>query len=91
MHRAAKLQFERTAREFALWRAVPEDERSQGPAWWRPAFEVAGQQEELPPKDIRLLERRLTPICRRRRNLHGSPAAIDWQNGALDETGAIGR
>ncbi|HMH97552.1 MAG TPA: hypothetical protein VK577_13355 [Bradyrhizobium sp.] len=31
MHTAARLQFERAAREFAQWRAVPEDERSPAP------------------------------------------------------------
>ena len=57
MHRAAKLQFERVAREFAQWRAVPEDERSQAPAWWwQPAFEVAEQQEEMAPLECHYLE-----------------------------------
>jgi len=57
MHRAAKLQFERVAREFAQWRAVPDDERSPAPAWWwQPAFEVTGQQEELAPQECHLLE-----------------------------------
>jgi hypothetical protein len=50
MHSAAKFQFERAVREFSQWRAVPADERSPAPAWWwQPAFEVAGQQEEMPP------------------------------------------
>jgi hypothetical protein len=50
MHPAAKFQFERAVREFSQWRAVPADERSPGPAWWwLPAFEIAGQQEEMPP------------------------------------------
>ena len=57
MHRAAKLQFERVAREFAKWRAVPEDERSPAPAWWwQPAFEVAGRREELAPQECHHLE-----------------------------------
>jgi hypothetical protein len=30
MHPAANIQFERAVREFAQWRAVPEDERSPG-------------------------------------------------------------
>jgi hypothetical protein len=48
MHPAAKLQFERTAREFAQWRAVPEEDRSPAPAWWwQPAFEVVTQLEEM--------------------------------------------
>jgi hypothetical protein len=50
MHQAAKFQFERAVREFSRWRAVPEDERSQAPAWWwQPAFEVREQQDEMPP------------------------------------------
>jgi hypothetical protein len=48
MHPTAKFQFERAAREFAQWRAVPECERSPAPAWWwQPAFEVIGQQGEM--------------------------------------------
>ena len=48
MHQTAKFQFERTAREFAQWRAVPEDERSPAPAWWwQPALEVVEQHEEM--------------------------------------------
>ena len=49
MHPAAKFQFERTAREYSKWRAVPEPERSPAPAWWwQPAFEVLNQHEEMP-------------------------------------------
>jgi hypothetical protein len=41
MHLLSKLNFERAAREFAQWRAVPEKERSPAPAWWwQPAFEL---------------------------------------------------
>jgi hypothetical protein len=48
MHPAAKLQFERTAREFAQWRAVPEEDRSPAPAcWWQPAMEVVAQHEGM--------------------------------------------
>jgi hypothetical protein len=50
MHPAAKLQFERTAGEFAEWRAVPEAQRSGAPAWWwQPAFEVRDRQELMSP------------------------------------------
>ena len=50
MHQAAKFQFERTAREFSDWRAVPESERSPAPAWWwQPAFEVRELQEVMIP------------------------------------------
>ena len=69
MHQSAKFQFERTAREFAQWRAVPEDERSPAPAWWwQPAFEVVAQHEKVGA----LLRYRLQlpvwfDLCRRRR------------------------
>jgi hypothetical protein len=50
VHPAAKSQFERIAREFAQWRAVPEAQRSPAPAWWwQPAFEAREQPEEMPP------------------------------------------
>jgi hypothetical protein len=48
MHTAAKLQFERTAREYAQWLAVPEEDRSPAPAWWwQPAIDVVAQHEEM--------------------------------------------
>jgi hypothetical protein len=50
MHQALKIQFERTAREFARWRAVPESERSAAPGWWwQPAFELREQREQMSP------------------------------------------
>jgi hypothetical protein len=49
MHQAANAQFERAVREFAEWRAVPEKERSQAPAWWwGPAFDVLGVRQPMP-------------------------------------------
>jgi hypothetical protein len=50
MHPAPKLQFERTVREFAQSRAVPEADRSPAPAWWwQPAivgaFQAAGPRK----------------------------------------------
>jgi hypothetical protein len=49
MHPAANLQFERSVREFARWRAVPEHERSAAPAWWwGPALEVRGVRQPMP-------------------------------------------
>jgi hypothetical protein len=57
VHAAAKIQFEKAVREFSRWRAIPEKDRSPGPAWWwQPAFEVAGQQEEMPPISCQHLE-----------------------------------
>jgi len=48
MHQAAKFEFERAAREYAQWRAVPEAERSPAPGWWwGPAFAVHTEQEEM--------------------------------------------
>ena len=50
MHPAANVQFERVVREFARWRAVPQDQRSQAPAWWwGPAFEVLGVEQPMAP------------------------------------------
>jgi hypothetical protein len=49
MHQAARLQFERIASEFALWRAVAENERSPAPAWWwGPAMDTLDEAEEMP-------------------------------------------
>jgi hypothetical protein len=48
MQQAAKLQFERLVGEFVRWRAVPEADRSQAPAWWwGPAFELRGVQQPM--------------------------------------------
>jgi hypothetical protein len=50
MHPATKFRFERTAREFSQWRAVPEADRSPAPAWWwQPAIDVVALHEEMPP------------------------------------------
>ena len=49
MHQAANVQFERAVREFARWRAVPEQDRSLAPAWWwGPAFEILGERQPMP-------------------------------------------
>jgi len=49
MHPAANVQFERAVREFARWRAVPEQDRSAAPAWWwGPALELLGVQQPMP-------------------------------------------
>jgi hypothetical protein len=48
VHQAAKFQFERTVREFAQWRAIPEEDRSPAPAWWwQPAIDVVDQPEGM--------------------------------------------
>jgi hypothetical protein len=58
MHPAARLQFERVAREYSRWRAIPEDERSLAPAWWwQPALQVAQESEEMSPLLCAMLER----------------------------------
>ena len=57
MHPATEFQFDRVAREFSQWRAVPEKDRSPAPAWWwQPAFEAAGQNKEMPPLICQRLE-----------------------------------
>jgi hypothetical protein len=57
MHQAAKFQFERVAREFAQWRAVPAADRSPAPAWWwQPAFELRGRLELMSPIGCHHLE-----------------------------------
>jgi hypothetical protein len=48
MQQAAKMQFERIATEFALWRAVPDNERSPAPAWWwGPAMDALDKAESM--------------------------------------------
>lgn len=34
MDTALQIPFERTVLEYALWRSIPDDERSGAPAWW---------------------------------------------------------
>src|SRR5258708_25201530 len=61
MHQAANVQFERAVREFARWRAVPEQERSPAPAWWwGPAFEMRGVRQPMPAEWCARLE---LPAC----------------------------
>ena len=49
MPQIANVQFERTVREFARWRAVPEHERSSAPGWWwGPAFEARHVMQPMP-------------------------------------------
>jgi hypothetical protein len=57
MHQATKMQFERIANEFALWRAVPEDERSPAPGWWwGPAMDVLDEPGVMPAEVCASLE-----------------------------------
>ena len=49
MHPAARLQFERMIGEYVRWRAVPEEERSDAPAWWWGlAMELRNAPQPLP-------------------------------------------
>jgi hypothetical protein len=49
MHQSARIEFERVAREFARWRAVPEEERSPAPAcWWGVAIALITDNELMP-------------------------------------------
>ncbi len=34
MNLALKIPFARAVQEYALWRSIPDDERSGAPAWW---------------------------------------------------------
>ncbi len=57
MHKAAQLQFERIAEEYASWRAVRDDERSPAPAWWwGPAMEALDETEVMTPELCARLE-----------------------------------
>jgi hypothetical protein len=50
-HSAAKFQLRRAIEEYACWRAVEEDERSQAPAWWwSPAFAMRDDPDEMPAR-----------------------------------------
>ena len=46
MHQADKLQFERTAREYSDWLAVPKEQRSPAPAWWWQSAVIAAAHPE---------------------------------------------
>jgi hypothetical protein len=51
VHQAVKLQFERIANEFGLWRAVPDEKRSPAPAWWwGPAMDALDEGEAMSPE-----------------------------------------
>jgi hypothetical protein len=57
MLRAAQLNLERVAREFAEWRAVPEAERSPAPPWWwGVAIDIMTERDEIPPELCTLLD-----------------------------------
>jgi hypothetical protein len=67
MHPAAKFQFERVAREFAQWRAVPEqDDRKQTTIWQIPHRRSdTGHGTQKPIECMRRLETtvRRTDAC----------------------------
>lgn len=49
MKEAATLQFERAIAEYAVWQAVPEDNRSPAPAWWwSSALALRDSREPMP-------------------------------------------
>lgn len=50
MNRALSFQFDRALQDYAIWQAVPEEERSPAPAWWwGPALALRDNSELLPP------------------------------------------
>lgn len=62
MHRASQFEFERVVREFAVWRAVPADERAAPAAWWwGPAMALRHHHQPMPAE-----------ICDALRLPHGS-------------------
>jgi hypothetical protein len=48
MQPALKFQFERAVNEYALWQAVPADERSDAPAWWSTALAAVDETATMP-------------------------------------------
>ncbi|ABD89563.1 hypothetical protein [Rhodopseudomonas palustris] len=54
---AARFQFERIVREYAVWRTVDDRERSPAAAWWwGPALAVLDEPEAMPPDFCRALQ-----------------------------------
>ena len=57
MREAAQIKFERVAREFGKWQAVPEVERSAAPPWWwGVAIEIMNEHDEMPPSLCGLMD-----------------------------------
>ena len=49
MNPALTLQFERAVNEYARWQAVPAEDRSEAPAWWRDtALAAVGETATMP-------------------------------------------
>ena len=49
MKEAATLQFERAIGEYAIWLALPEEDRSPAPAWWwSSALTMRESSEQMP-------------------------------------------
>ncbi len=51
MIEAATLQFERAIGEYAIWLAVPEEDRSPAPAWWWSSALAMRESTEAMPAD----------------------------------------
>lgn len=61
---ALSFQFERAVREYAVWRAVPDHERSPAPAWWwATALALRNDPQVLPAEFALPLELAHTATC----------------------------
>ena len=51
MHPSAAFSFARVAEQYARWRAVADDKRSEAPAWWwGPALGLRQETAPMPPE-----------------------------------------
>jgi hypothetical protein len=54
---ALQIPFERAVQEYALWRSIPNDERSGAPAWWwDTAMALIGEREVMSAASCRDLQ-----------------------------------
>lgn len=59
MNLALKIPFERAVQEYALWRSIPDGERSGAPAWWwDTAIALIDTTEAMPTDDCTSLQLR---------------------------------
>lgn len=79
MHPSLTFQFDRAIREYALWQAVSEDERSPAPSWWwSAALALRGDPRPLPDDDTSLAEKSYGELARRMLEAIGAQAEKPW-------------